>query len=69
MVLAGVGVEHQKLVEAAEKYFLEEKPIWKTENDLIIPDKDLAVDESIAQYTGGIVLVRSVLKTIAAFLH
>lgn len=56
MVLAGVGVEHQKLVDVAEKYFLEEKPIWEVENGLIIPNKDLAVDDSVGQYTGGIVL-------------
>lgn len=57
MVLAGVGVEHQRLVEAAEKYFLEEKPVWEIEDDLVIPNKSFSIDESIAQYTGGIILV------------
>lgn len=62
MVLAGVGVEHQRLVEAAEKYFLDEKPVWETEDDLIIPAKGLVVDESVAQYTGGITLVNRSLN-------
>lgn len=57
MVLAGVGVDHNRLVEAAERYFLEEKPAWETEDGLVIPNKNLSVDESVAQYTGGIVLV------------
>lgn len=56
MVIAGVGVEHQKLVEAAKKYFLEDKPIWETEN-LFIPNKELSIDDSVAQYTGGMVQV------------
>lgn len=56
-MLAGVGVEHQRLVEAAEKYFVEEKPIWEIDDGLVLPTKNLAVDESVAQYTGGIVLV------------
>lgn len=59
MVLAGVGVEHERLVEAAEKYFLDEKPIWETEDGLVVSNRNLNVDKSVAQYTGGIVLVCS----------
>lgn len=57
MVVAGVGVEHQRLVEAVQKYFVDEKPIWATNNNLIISNKDLVVDDSVAQYTGGLVQV------------
>lgn len=56
MVIAGVGVEHQRLVEAAQKYFVDEKPIWETQQ-LVIPNRDLSIDDSIAQYTGGMVQV------------
>ncbi|KAK1144443.1 mitochondrial-processing peptidase subunit alpha-like [Acipenser oxyrinchus oxyrinchus] len=48
MVLAGVGIEHDQLVQCARKYLLGAKPVWgagKTGN----------VDLSVAQYTGGII--------------
>lgn len=48
MVLAGVGVEHNQLVECARKYLLDVKPVWGTS-----PLEN--VDRSVAQYTGGIV--------------
>ncbi|KAK2585518.1 hypothetical protein KPH14_010164 [Odynerus spinipes] len=56
MVIAGVGVNHQDLVKAVEKYFVDQKPIWEEEN-IVLPDntKNL-VDKSIAQYTGGYIL-------------
>lgn len=57
MVIAGVGVEHEALVEAVQKYFVDEKPIWEEDESLIIPGKQTnLVDESVAQYTGGIVV-------------
>lgn len=52
MVLAGVGIEHEQLVECARKYLQDAKPVWgasTTGN----------VDLSVAQYTGGIVKVIS----------
>ncbi|KAI4459336.1 metalloprotease [Holotrichia oblita] len=55
MVVAGVGVEHERLVDIAYKYFVDQAPIWKTERNLYVPPKNLSVDESIAQYTGGLV--------------
>lgn len=64
IVVAGVGVEHKRLVEAANKYFVEEKPIWELEKNLVVTGKHMSVDESIAQYTGGIVQVNYVY-----FLH
>lgn len=57
MIVAGVGVEHNKLCEAAQKYFVDQKPIWATQKGLFITDQNLSVDNSIAQYTGGMVQV------------
>jgi len=48
MVVAGVGVEHEQLVEYAQKHFVDGDPIWKGE-------KRISPDGSTAQYTGGIV--------------
>jgi len=44
MVVAGVGIDHEELVEAAQKYF-DEKKIESPETRI--------VDNSVAQYTGG----------------
>lgn len=57
MVIAGVGIEHQRLVDAANKYFVEKKPIWETDRHLVSINKNLSVDDSVAQYTGGLVQV------------
>lgn len=57
MVIAGVGVEHPKLVEAVQKYFVDIKPLWETESGLVINRKNLSCDYSIAQYTGGLIQV------------
>lgn len=51
MVLAGVGIEHEQLVECARKYLLDAKPVWGA-------GSVANVDLSVAQYTGGIVKVR-----------
>lgn len=50
MVLAGVGVEHEHLVECARKYLLGVEPAWGAPGTV-------DVDRSVAQYTGGIVKV------------
>ncbi|ETE56203.1 hypothetical protein L345_18086, partial [Ophiophagus hannah] len=47
MVLAGVGIEHQQLVDCARKYFLGAIPAWGS-------GEAEDVDKSVAQYTGGI---------------
>ncbi|XP_043913802.1 mitochondrial-processing peptidase subunit alpha [Protopterus annectens] len=47
MVLAGVGVEHEQLVNCARKYLLGVSPVWGIA-------KQADVDKSVAQYTGGI---------------
>lgn len=57
MVVAGVGVEHFKLVDAVQKYFVDLQPLWETETDLANINKNLICDRSIAQYTGGMVQV------------
>lgn len=46
MVLAGVGVEHEHLVECARKYLLGVQPAWGAPGAV-------DVDSSVAQYTGG----------------
>ena len=53
IVVAGVGVDHDKLVESVQKYFVDEKPIWQSMEDLCKPN----LEQSIAQYTGGYVEV------------
>lgn len=55
MVVAGVGVDHDELVTSVRKYFVDMKPIWEEDTDLVVPTLNMKVDESIAQYTGGIV--------------
>ncbi|KAK2120687.1 hypothetical protein P7K49_002073 [Saguinus oedipus] len=50
MVLAGVGVEHEHLVECARKYLLRVLPVWGSV-------EAVDVDRSVAQYTGGIAKV------------
>lgn len=50
MVLAGVGMEHEHLVESATKHLLGVQPAWGDAGPT-------AVDRSVAQYTGGIVKV------------
>lgn len=50
MVLAGVGVEHEQLVDCARKHLLRVEPVWGSA-------KAKDVDRSIAQYTGGILKV------------
>lgn len=56
MVVAGVGVEHEDLVQAVNKYFVDQKPIWEEQTDLILPNNADTVDNSISQYTGGRIL-------------
>ncbi|XP_036272757.1 mitochondrial-processing peptidase subunit alpha isoform X2 [Pipistrellus kuhlii] len=48
MVLAGVGIEHEHLVECARKYLLGARPAWGS-------GAAVDVDRSVAQYTGGVV--------------
>ncbi|XP_047499626.1 mitochondrial-processing peptidase subunit alpha-like [Penaeus chinensis] len=54
MVLAGVGVNHDALVECAQKHFVEHQSIWEMEPALG-SSRTIEVDRSVAQYTGGII--------------
>ncbi|KAB7497671.1 Mitochondrial-processing peptidase subunit alpha [Armadillidium nasatum] len=49
MVLAGVGVSHERLVEYAQKYFVDDLPIWEEDKSLSIRTS-LKPDKSYAQY-------------------
>ncbi|WAR30713.1 MPPA-like protein [Mya arenaria] len=53
MVIAAVGIEHESLLEMVQRQFVEKKPIWIEDSSLVEPGKGR--DESIAQYTGGLV--------------
>ena len=55
MVLTGVGVEHEQFLKLAEEIFTPKKPIWT--EDRIEIDSVKECDDSISQYTGGIVKV------------
>lgn len=59
MVLAGVGIEHDQLVDCARKYFLGAEPVWGSSTAA-------AVDRSVAQYTGGILKVSQRKSTPAS---
>ncbi|XP_003693437.1 mitochondrial-processing peptidase subunit alpha [Apis florea] len=60
MVVAGVGIEHEDLVSAVQKYFVNEKSVWEEErieeNSISVRKSLNRVDASIAQYTGGYIL-------------
>ncbi|XP_031225298.1 mitochondrial-processing peptidase subunit alpha isoform X2 [Mastomys coucha] len=58
MVLAGVGVEHEHLVECARKYLLGVQPAWGA------PEM-VDIDRSVAQYTGGIVKVERDMSNVS----
>lgn len=64
MVLAGVGVEHERLVELAQKHFVERQPIWNLDSSLVSKNQ-VEADHSIAQYTGGIVTVEKDLSNVS----
>jgi processing peptidase subunit alpha len=55
MVVAGVGVDHDKLCDAVQKHFVDKKAIWESDRGLFSPHKNITVDDSVAQYTGGLV--------------
>lgn len=52
MVIAGVGVNHDELVENVENFFVKEPAVW--ENKGAQTTEATEVDKSIAQYTGGL---------------
>uniref|UniRef100_A0A6J0TSU2 Alpha-MPP n=1 Tax=Pogona vitticeps TaxID=103695 RepID=A0A6J0TSU2_9SAUR len=58
MVLAGVGMEHEDLVECARKYLLGVEPVWGS-------GKATEVDRSLAQYTGGILKLEKDMSDVS----
>jgi len=65
MVLAGVGIDHDALVECAKRHFVENKPIWYQNDVLTRPNSRIEVDRSVAQYTGGLVTVNKDLSDVS----
>ncbi|CAL1293081.1 unnamed protein product [Larinioides sclopetarius] len=63
MVVAGVGIEHDALIEACQKHFVERSPVWEMEN--LTLDQDIPVDNSLSQYTGGLVKVEKDMSSIS----
>jgi len=55
MVIAGVGVDHQRLVEVSEEFFVNKPAAWETDSSLYYPHRNIQIDDSLAQYTGGLV--------------
>lgn len=64
MVLAGVGVEHEELVELAKKYFVNDKPIWESEPSIVSKEPQ-KVERQKAIYTGGITTVEADLSDVS----
>ncbi|XP_068628535.1 mitochondrial-processing peptidase subunit alpha [Battus philenor] len=52
MVVAAVGVDHEPFVEHVQKYFVDMKPMWSSENSESFTQ---IVDKTVANYTGGII--------------
>ncbi|XP_027196478.2 uncharacterized protein LOC113790968 [Dermatophagoides pteronyssinus] len=66
MVIAGVGVEHDRLVELAEKFFVQRKPIWESDTAISTQlNRSIELDDSISQYTGGVNAVTKDLSDIS----
>ena len=55
MVIAGVGVAHETLVEQAQKYFAENTPLWLPHGQKWGAGEPAT--KCVSQYTGGHVLV------------
>ena len=56
MTIAAVNTDHAELVRWTEELFVKRAPIWANDIENLPP-----VDESIAQYTGGLIRVSGVL--------
>jgi len=59
-VIAGVGVEHDRLVESVQKHFVDQPAIWTNE-----AHPSVITDASQAQYTGGQCLVEKDLSAVS----
>ncbi|KAL5012459.1 hypothetical protein ScPMuIL_011010 [Solemya velum] len=64
MVLAGVGMEHNVLVDLARQCFVEKKsPLWLEDGSVV--DRSEQCDHSVSQYTGGMVHVEKDLSNVS----
>lgn len=64
MVLAGVGVEHEKLVELAQKYFVDQTATWVSNPD-IASKEPITIERSKALYTGGMQAIEADLSNVS----
>ena len=56
MVLAAVGVDHDRLVKCAQEHMVDCLPVWQSKATKRQHHRLLA-DASLAQYTGGLVTI------------
>lgn len=64
MVLAAVGVDHQALVDLAQKYFVDCPPVWVT-NPNIAAEEPHEVIRPASKYVGGLVAVEEDLSNVS----
>lgn len=65
IVLAGVGVDHERLVQAAKGPWNDVLPMWQQSPQLLGKEASKPIDTSIAQYTGGEVTVEKDLSSVS----
>lgn len=65
MVLVGVGLEHEGLVDLANKQFVHKTPIWFDRTKNVGAADKPSRDNSISQFTGGIVKKEVDLSSIS----
>lgn len=64
MVLAGVGVEHELLVELAKKYFVDKPAVWVSNPNLACEVPEI-VERRKAVYTGGLKCIEADLSNVS----
>ena len=64
MVLAAVGVEHELLVELAEKYFIDQPASWER-NSSLASDHPQTIERLKANYVGGMNTVEADLSNVS----
>lgn len=64
MVLAGVGVDHDQLVELAQKYFVDKPAIWET-NPNIVSEEPKTIERPKSVYQGGLKAIEADLSDVS----
>lgn len=64
MVLAGVGVEHERLVELAQKYFVDKPPTW-VKNPSLASEQPTKVERLSSKYIGGVEAIEADLSNVS----